>query len=352
MKKSLFAVGLAALLVGLGGCTAKSNYHVDIFIYKYADTYIGSVRNEVEKLLNAEEGIEYRFYDADGSQQTQTSQIDTAIARNSDLLVTNIVDTGAGETVAGKAKTAKTPIIFFNREVSDETINSYDEAAFIGTDPDEAGYMQGQLIFDILKEDYAKYDLNHDGVIQYLMLRADLDNPEANGRTTYSVQEANRLLATIGKPALANISSDQMAGWDLGIARTMTETVLSQHPFTVSGNPGPSPIEFIIANNDDMALGAVEALNGYGPENGHYNTGVDGSPSIPVVGVDATATAQEAITAHKMSGTVKQDGVAMAKAIVAFIKSAKAGNSKDYTKDTEYEYRSGRKVRIPYAIFK
>src|SRR5690606_30104465 len=128
------------------------------------------------------------------SQEDQMTQIDNAIARGTDLLVVNIVETESGQTVVNKAKENNLPVIFFNREVSDEVINSYDKAAFIGTDPDEAGYMQGQLIADILLADYDKFDLNGDGKISYVMLRADLDNPEANGRTKYSVLEANRLL--------------------------------------------------------------------------------------------------------------------------------------------------------------
>jgi methyl-galactoside transport system substrate-binding protein len=344
MKKIFGIVSLAAVLVTAGACTTKKEFHADIFIYKFSDTYIGSVRNKIEDLLKAEEGITYNLYDADGNQQTQTTQIETAISRKSDLLVTNIVDTGSGEAVVGKAKDSKTPIVFFNREVSDEVVNGYDKAAFIGTDPDEAGYMQGQLIFDILSADYAKYDLNSDGKIQYLMLRADLDNPEAQGRTEFSVKKANELLAATPGHALQNIATDQMAGWDLATAKGFTDTIIASHPFG-----GANPVELIIANNDDMALGAVQSLNGQSPV--AYNTGTDAAHYIPVVGVDATATAVEAIGAHKMSGTIKQDGEAMATAIVAFIKSAKAGNVTNYIKDTTYTYRTGRKVRIPYAIY-
>ncbi|MDR2822458.1 MAG: galactose ABC transporter substrate-binding protein [Acholeplasmatales bacterium] len=342
MKKVLLLLSVLALtVVSLVACKGDDEFKVDIFIYDYADTYIGTVRTEIDKQLKAAgvEKLTYTFYDGKGEQSTQTTQIETAIANGSDLLVVNIVNTGSGDTVVKLAKDSKVPIIFFNREVSNDVIESYDKAAFVGTDPNEAGYMQGALIFNILNANYAKYDLNGDGKISYFMLRADTDNPEANGRTEFSVKEANRLLVAAGKPALVELGI-HMAGWSLDQAKTAIDAALTAHPF--SGN---SPIELVIANNDDMALGAVQSLNGIS-----YNNG-DQSKTIPVVGVDATATAQTAIKAGKMAGSIKQDGDAMATCLVAFIKNANSGHSDNYTQGTDYTYTTVRKIRIPYQIF-
>ena len=79
--------------------------------------------------------------------------------------------------------------------------------------------MQGEMVDFTTDGAYAKYDLNNDGKINYIMVRADLDNPEANGRTEFSVFEANRLLVAAGKPALVQIGTDQMAGWVLAMQR-------------------------------------------------------------------------------------------------------------------------------------
>jgi methyl-galactoside transport system substrate-binding protein len=157
-------------------------------------------------------------------------------------------------------------------------------------------------------------------------------------------KKANELIKAAGKPELVRIGEDLMAGWSLNTAKDMFDTVLASHPFT-----GNDPVEFVFANNDDMALGAIASLVTNG-----YNTGTNAAKFIPVVGVDATVAAQDAISAKKMSGTIKQDGEAMSAAIVAFIKNAVAGNvGADYIKGTSYTYQSAtvRKVRIPYEKF-
>ena len=343
MKKTLVLLLFAVFTLVLIGCDSKKDdeeFQVDVFIYNFADTYIGGVRSVMEKELKNVEGVKFTFHDAANSQDTQSSQIDAAITKGTDLLVVNIVETGSGQTVVDKAKKAKLPIIFFNREVSDAVVKSYDKAVFVGTDPDEAGYMQGEMIADLLLAEgaYDKYDLNKDGKISYIMLRADLDNPEANGRTTYSVNEANRLLTAAGKPALIQIGSDTNCSWDTATAKTATASFLTSN--TMGGD---NPIELVIANNDDMALGAIQALNEV-----NYNTGNE--TKILVVGVDATATAQQAIKANKMTGSIKQDGEAMAKCLVAMMTNTK--NNKDFLNGLSYTFeKESDKVRIPYAKF-
>lgn len=341
--KRIFALLVTAMLaVTMFACEQDNGFEVDIFIYKYSDTYITSVRNAMDAELKGIENVTYKFHDADGSQETQNTQIDGAISSGTNLIVVNIVETESGTVIINKAKNAKIPVIFFNREVSDAVVNSYDKASFIGTDPDEAGYMQGEMVADLLLADgaYAKYDLNNDGKINYIMVRADLDNPEANGRTEFSVFEANRLLVAAGKPALVQIGTDQMAGWDLATANTMVSALLTTNPYT-----GEQPIELVIANNDDMALGAIQALNGVG-----YNSGTDATKYVLVVGVDATATAVDAIQSKKMAGSILQDGVAMAKAVVKFIENVQL--NKALTADTDLVFETtADKVRIPYAKY-
>ena len=95
-----------------------------------------------------------------------------------------------------------------------------------------------------------------------------------------------------------------------------------------------------------MAEGAISALNSAG-----YNTGMEGSTAIPVFGVDATSAAKELIKDKKMTGTIKQDGGAMAKAIEKSVENAL--NSKPlFDGMSDYSVDSGvSKLRIPYAVY-
>jgi len=293
----------------------------------------------------------------------QTQKIETAITQGTSLLVVNIVTTGSAEAsqnIVDLARNANLPIIFFNREVSNDVINSYDKACFIGTDADEAGYMQGQAIAEFLLKpenwdgDKSKYDLNGNSQISYIMFRGEHGNAEAFGRTKYSVLKANELLAPRGlqlTPSLANQTSAQYendgisnyflyGNWSSAEATNLMATALAAHSLTNGA------IEMIIANNDDQALGAIESLNERG-----FNTGRDDALGyIPVFGVDATVVAVEAIRAGKMTGTVLQDAVGMATTILALAQNV--ANGEDVFANTSgYNIDPGvQKIRVPYAI--
>lgn len=337
----------------------KKKLSVDVFFYDYSDTYIGSVRSQLETMLRERsDRFSYTFYDGASDQSTQTEQVETAITRGSDLLIVNIVTTGsdeAAQNIVDNASGRDIPVIFFNREVSDDVVNSYDKCLFVGTDANEAGYMQGQMIAEYLLEgDNAKNaDLNGDKKLSYVMFRGELGNAEAYGRTKFSISNANELLEGSGytlTPSAANqydqtqeddgVSRYYLYGnWSASAAKNLMDTALTTYSLS-NGD-----IELIVANNDDQALGAIEAINEQG-----YNKG-DESKVIPVFGVDATSVAQEAILAGNMVGTIRQDAAGMAEGILHFADNIATGNElmagvEAYNRDDDSP-----KIRIPYAIF-
>ena len=110
---------------------------------------------------------------------------------------------------------------------------------------------------------------------------------------------------------------DLGGAWSAQAALDYMNTNLSQYN-EANGNM----IELIICNNDNMAEGAISALEAAG-----YNTGAEGATTIPVFGVDATDAAKELIAAGKMTGTVKQDAEGMAVAIASVVKAAGEGTA-------------------------
>jgi methyl-galactoside transport system substrate-binding protein len=116
-------------------------------------------------------------------------------------------------------------------------------------------------------------------------------------------------------------------------------TALAAHSLTNGA------IELIIANNDDQALGAIEAMNERG-----FNTGRPDAGYVPVFGVDATTVAVEAIRAGKMTGTVLQDAAGMATTILALAGNVAAGQDV-FSNTSGYNIDPGvQKIRVPYAI--
>ena len=226
---------ISALAITSCGCAEEGE--VSVFYYTYSDTYISTVRTEMDKILKANH-VNYHNYDANGNQSTQTEQVDTAIAKGSKMLIVNIVDTGsddAAKTIIAKAKSANIPVVFFNRSVSEEVVKSYDKCFFIGTDYEMAGKMQGELIGNYVKENYSTLDINGDGRISYVLFKGQQGNAEAEARTRYSVEVANKILTEAGKPSLrfydAKNSSgylvDQDGTWSNAAANNYMKTILS-----------------------------------------------------------------------------------------------------------------------------
>ena len=359
MKKTLAIILAVVMMVSLlAGCGDKpapnpdpagSSLDVAVFYYDFSDVYISSVRNSMNSQLDAL-GVKYNNYDGAGNQSQQTDQINTAIANGANLLIVNIVETSspdAAQNPVEAARTAGIPIIFFNREVSNEVVNSYEKCAFVGTDAPEAGHMQGKLVGEYLLANYDAVDLNGDGTISYVMFKGQEGNAEAEARTQFGVEDANAVLTAAGKPELVyyNASAtdkylvDQGGKWSAQAANDYMSSILSEYSET-NGNM----IELIICNNDGMAEGAVSALQGAG-----YNTG-DGK-TIPVFGVDATDSAKQLINEGKMTGTIKQDAEGMASTIVNLVSSVKnGGNLMDNTSSFNVD-EGVAKIRVPYATY-
>ena len=269
---------------------------ISVLYYTYGDTYISSVRSALDAALD-KAGIKYQDYDSNNSQTTQTEQVSTAIAKGTSLLVVNLVDSGsddAAKNIIELAKAQSIPVIFFNRSVSEEVVSAYDKAVFVGTDYEMAGHMQGEMIGEYLVENYDTVDLNGDGQISYVMFKGQEGNAEAIARSQYS--EANNNM-----------------------------------------------VELVIANNDEMAIGSVTAL-----QNAGYNK--EGATVIPVFGVDATDAAKDAIAAGTMTGTIKQDAEGMANTIAQitanYLTSAETFEGVDAA-NVVGTWR----VNIPYAMY-
>mgnify|MGYP000757461128 CR=1 FL=1 len=121
-------------------------------------------------------------------------------------------------------------------------------------------------------------------------------------------------------------------------AATSMEAIMQNHPDGVA---------IIVCNNDDMALGAINAL-----VNAGYNLpGGEGCTVIPVFGVDATEAAKELIANKQMTGSIKQDAEGMADAVATITANLIAGKDKFEGLNESYEVVDGWTVNIPYSVY-
>ena len=341
MKKIL--VVLLALVLALASVGAFAEevkeYDIRALIWKYDDTYGSSVRQAMQETVDElnEEGeynIKFTMYDAADDMAKQVEQATMLVGEKPDFVIINLAEVASGQQLVDMFTEAGIPFLFYNKEPSAETVQSVvvdSGSIFIGTTPREAGDMQGEILAEMWAADPASIDVNGDGKVQFVEFMGEPNNPEAIARTQYSEETAVAQGVPLD-PALDEYII--VANWD---------TAQAQEKMTPTWTATEGNIEVVFVNNDDMGTGVVAAMNAFG-----YNTGNEGDPSIIVIGVDATASAQEAIKAGKMTATVKQDGDAMGYANVMIALNYLDNGT--WLDGTDYEYAAdGYSVRIPYA---
>lgn len=353
MKKFLALVLAAMMLMGATAALAD----VTVSWYTFGDVYLTSVRTALDAALT-EKGLTPNDRDANAAQQTQIDDITTALASNTDAVLVNLVDSGAigtAQSILENIKAQGKPAVFFNRAVSQDNkeaadlFATYEKSCFVGTKFEEAGMMQGKMIGEYVLAHYDELDLNKDGVISYVMFKGDEANQEAIARTKYGQEEADKVLVAAGKPALKFYDEsnekkylvDMNGTWSNVASNDYMQTILSQY-----NEANNNMVELVICNNDDMAIGAINALSAAG-----YNTGAADSKVIPVFGVDAVDAAKEKIKEGVMAGTIKQDAEGMADAVATIAANMVAGKDKYDNLNEKYTVNDGWFVTIPYSVY-
>lgn len=290
-----------------GSKSSSKNVLIGSAIYKFDDTFMTGVRTAMQDEAKKENAT-LELVDSQNKQPTQNEQVDTFITKGVNALAVNPVDRTAAGPIINKAKDKKLPIVFLNREPEKNDMQSYDKVWYVGAKAEQSGQLSGELIADYFKE-HKEADKNGDGVIQYVMIQGEPGHQDATLRTKYSIK------AIEDKGFKTEKLAADTAMWDKAKATDLMKAFIT--------SKGIDKIEAVICNNDDMALGAVEALKAEG-----YNKG-EKSKYIPVVGVDATAPALQAMKEGSLLGTVLNDADNQGKATVAIAKAAAEGKKVD-----------------------
>lgn len=330
MKKSVLAIACAAMMAGSIASAQAEDVLIGSCIYKFDDTFMTGVRNNMQKAADAL-GDEIELVDSQNRQPLQNDQVDTFITKGVNALIVNPVDRSAAGPLAEKAKSADLPIIFINREPDKKILDGWKKAYYVGAKAEESGTIGGQLIAEYFKS-HPEADKNKDGKLQYILIKGEQGHQDATLRSEYCVKAMKDAGLDIVELGSDNANWDKVQGHD-----KMKNFITSF---------GVDAIEAVLANNDDMALGAVEALKSEG-----YNLGTDGkdpSKFIPVVGVDATAPALQAISKGQMLGTSLNDAVNQGTAAVRI--ADKLAKGEPVTDESiQYKITDGKYVWIPYV---
>lgn len=297
---------------------------IGVAIYRGDDAFISSVSSYLTsggKALETKLGrkVIVNIADAKNSQGSQNDQVDNFISRGYDIICVNMVDRTAAAVIADKAKEADIPIIFFNREPVEEDMQIWDKEYYVGTDAKEAGVLQGELLVSEYERNPGSMDKNGDGKLQYVMLEGEQVHQDALIRTEFSVKTV--LQKGIGMDKLGN----ETCNWMRSPSYEAMMKWLEEYG---------SAIEVVMANNDEMALGAVQALR--------EKNMLEGGPVI--VGIDGTKDCLEAISKGDIYGTVKNDAKKQAQVILTIGGACAEGkNPKSLVPELDGHY-----VRVPH----
>lgn len=304
-----FLAGCMILLAAsvLTGCAAgkekeeKTSIRIGVSLYRGDDTFINNIRMVLEekaKEYEQESGIKVTMdiQDAKGSQNTQNNQVERFISLGCDVLCINSVDRTDASMMIDKAMTAGIPVVFFNRQPVEEDMNRWDNLYYVGADAKESAVLQGNIVADQYRKDPSTIDLNGDGVVSYVLLEGESSHQDSLIRTEWSIQTLKDGAVPIEK------ITGGIANWERSQGSALMEQWLEAYP---------GEIELVISNNDDMALGAIDALDR------------TGDWKMNLVGIDATIPGLEAVRMDKLLGTVESDKQLYAGAIFD-IASAKA----------------------------
>lgn len=262
--------------------------------------------------------INVELMDASQSQLTQNEQVKSLIEKGCDVICVNLVDRTEPTTITDLAENKQVPIIFFNRELVAEDLERWSELYYVGADALQSGVLEGELAANAFKTN-AKMDKNGDGICQYVVLEGEAGHQDSIVRTEYSVN------TLIENGVEAEKLGYAMANWNRAQAQTKTAALLTQF----SGK-----IELIIANNDDMALGAIDALR---------DSQILREDWPGVVGIDGTDAGLLAVENGEMLGTVYNDKEGQAREMLNLAFAIATNGDKD-----SIPLIDGKYVRTPY----
>lgn len=290
-RKIIACICILAVMMSLVSCDSRKNQkdrtlRVGVVTYTPDDPFINAMTDILKEDLKALEASDMKVIvsvrSGDNSQQEQDEVVEEMIDAGCDVLCVNLVDRTAPSNIIRLARQNNIPVIFFNREPVREDLLQWDRLYYVGCDAAQSGEMQGEIAAEYIKN-HPEVDRNQDGKIQYVLLEGEAGHQDAISRTDCSVKTILENGVKLEKLTY------QFADWNRAQAENRMSQLISQYG---------DQIEMVISNNDEMALGAVEAWQ---------KAGYDCRNWPVIFGIDGLDDALEAIKTGKMKGTVYND---------------------------------------------
>lgn len=326
-KKIAAGILCCMCILGVNGCrqddsSNSQTIYVGVTYYDQSDIFLNELldcfKKEIQELESEERKISVTIQGAGGSQRTQDDQVKELIDGGCNVLCVNLVDRTDPSEIIDLARESEIPIIFFNREPVAEDMAQWEQLYYVGAKAEESGTMQGEIAAEAIKAN-PQIDRNKDGKIQYVVLEGEPGHQDTIIRTENAVEALKA-----GGIELEKLSYG-LANWNRAQAENRMSQMISQYQ---------TKIELVLANNDEMALGAMDAY-----EKLNYT-----ESTLPLFfGIDGTKVGLEAVRDSRLSGTVYNDKEGQAQAMAKLAEALVTG---DGTENMDFE--NGKYVYLPY----
>ena len=322
MKKKILAVLMAAAMVfGMTACGGTSNDAgsaaaggdtagsgaIGLAVSTQNNPFFVTLVEGAQKAADAA-GVKLVVTDAGDDAAKQTNDVDDLISKKVSVLIVNPVDSDAIAPAVEDAIAAGIKVIAVDRAV-----NGVDVDCQIASDNVKGAEMATEYLKSVIG-DGAKV-------------------AELQGTTGASATiDRGQGFHNIADGSLDVVAS-QTASFDRAEGLTVMENIIQSN----------GDLQGVFAHNDEMALGAISALQAAG-----YNK--DGGKTIPVFGVDATEAAKDAINNGSMIGSIKQDAEGMAN-VISTIAQNFLGEKSTFDGVNAADKVGEWRVNIPYATY-
>lgn len=267
---------LVATLLLLFSQWTFAGYHIGVSIAKVDDNFMTYVRTGLEAAAKQQD-VQIQFEDAQGDVVRQLNQVEAFLNQKVDAVIVLPVDTSATANMTRAAVAAKTPLVYVNRHPDERTLPK--GVVTVASNDIEAGQLQMR---------YLAEKLGGKGNVAIIM--GDLAQNATHDRT----EGAKQVLKDF--PGI-KVVEQQSAEWQRSKGMDLTSNWL------LAG----AQFDAIIANNDEMAIGAAMALQQSGRAKGE----------VAIVGIDGLPDGLAAVKRGMLAASVFQDPKAQATQAVA-----------------------------------
>ncbi|EJN02766.1 sugar ABC transporter substrate-binding protein [Phyllobacterium sp. YR531] len=268
MKKFLSAVAIGCLFAST--CYAEN---IGLTLARSDSAFLTILRNGIQDRAKSLDSVTIQVEDAQNDASRQLSQVQNFVSSGVDAILVVAVDGDGTPAITKMATEAKIPVIYVNHPPADVD-NLPETAAFVGSNEVDSGTIQTKEVCRLLN-----------GKGDVFVLMGPLNNHSSITRT----KDIHDVIATDECKGM-KVIEEQSANWDrLEAANIMTNWLSSGTKF-----------DAVIANNDEMAIGAIQAMK---------SAGVD-MANVVVAGIDATPDGLAAMASKDLDVTVFQNAIA------------------------------------------